>query len=64
MGEADDDTQDFAPGANPGAAVLNSGFHDASATPEHNADLAKRRVELKLQWRHIRQAGRVMPCLF
>jgi len=31
--------------ANPGAAVLISGFHDASGNPEHNADLAKRRAQ-------------------
>lgn len=31
--------------ANPAAAVLISGFHDASGNPEHNADLAKRRAQ-------------------
>lgn len=30
---------------NPGAAVLISGFHDASGNAEHNADLAKRRAQ-------------------
>ena len=31
--------------ANPAAAVLISGFHDATGNPEHNADLAKRRAQ-------------------
>ncbi len=31
--------------AQPGAAVLISGFHDASGNAEHNADLAKRRAQ-------------------
>jgi outer membrane protein OmpA-like peptidoglycan-associated protein len=30
---------------NPGAAVLISGFHDATGNAEHNADLAKRRAQ-------------------
>ena len=31
--------------ANPAAAVLISGYHDATGNPEHNADLAKRRAQ-------------------
>jgi len=35
--------------ARPGAAVLISGFHDASGNPEHNAELAKRRAQAARQ---------------
>ncbi len=44
--------------AKPGAAVLISGFHDASGDPEHNADLAKRRAQAV---RHALEANGVAP---
>lgn len=44
--------------ANPGAAVLISGYHDASGNPEHNADLAKRRAQAV---RHALEANGVPP---
>lgn len=44
--------------ANPSAAVLISGFHDASGNPEHNADLAKRRAQAV---RHALEANGVAP---
>ena len=44
--------------AKPGAAVLISGFHDASGDPEHNADLAKRRAQAV---RHAPEANGVAP---
>lgn len=44
--------------AKPGAAVLISGFHDASGDPEHNADLAKRRAQAV---RHALEANGVVP---
>lgn len=44
--------------ANPNAAVLISGFHDASGNPEHNAELAKRRA---MAVRHALEANGVQP---
>jgi outer membrane protein OmpA-like peptidoglycan-associated protein len=44
--------------ANPAAAVLISGYHDASGNPEHNADLAKRRAQVV---RHALEANGVAP---
>lgn len=44
--------------ANPAAAVLISGFHDATGNPEHNADLAKRRAQAV---RHALEANGVPP---
>lgn len=44
--------------ANPAAAVLISGYHDASGNPEHNADLAKRRAQAV---RHALEANGVAP---
>ena len=41
-----------------GAAVLISGFHDASGNAEHNADLAKRRAQAV---RHALEANGVAP---
>lgn len=44
--------------ANPAAAVLISGYHDATGNPEHNADLAKRRAQAV---RHALEANGVPP---
>lgn len=44
--------------ANPAAAVLISGYHDATGNPEHNADLAKRRAQ---SVRHALEANGVAP---
>lgn len=44
--------------ANPNAAVLISGFHDASGDPERNADLAKRRAQAV---QHALEANGVLP---
>lgn len=44
--------------ANPAAAVLISGYHDATGNPEHNADLAKRRAQAV---RHALEANGVAP---
>lgn len=44
--------------ANPAAAVLISGFHDATGNPEHNADLAKRRAQAV---KHALEANGVPP---
>ncbi|WP_298831490.1 OmpA family protein [uncultured Piscinibacter sp.] len=44
--------------ATPGAAVLISGYHDASGNPEYNADLAKRRAQAV---RHALEANGVPP---
>ncbi|MFT3956522.1 MAG: OmpA family protein [Piscinibacter sp.] len=44
--------------ANPAAAVLISGYHDATGNPEHNADLAKRRAQAV---KHALEANGVPP---
>lgn len=44
--------------SNPAAAVLISGFHDATGNPEHNADLAKRRAQAV---KHALEANGVPP---
>jgi outer membrane protein OmpA-like peptidoglycan-associated protein len=44
--------------ANPNAAVLISGFHDASGDPARNADLAKRRAQAV---QHALEANGVLP---
>jgi outer membrane protein OmpA-like peptidoglycan-associated protein len=44
--------------ANPNAAVLISGFHDASGDPARNAELAKRRAQAV---QHALEANGVMP---